>query len=364
MVDIPGPQGPAGTNGTNGTNGLNAYTTVTNPFTMPAEAASVAVDVGATGWMTVGQKVFIGKAASAAKGTFQVAIVNTATNVTLTNVADTATSAYTENSAPGTVFPAGSAVSPSGLQGPAGTPGASGAPTTATYITQTPDAGLSAEQALSLLGTGLMFSTTATGVITIKTVGIAASNIAPVDAGAALTAGQVVQVVAGGLKSDTAANTRTLLGAAASGLATASGLTTSATDKVIGRSSAGAGAVEEIICTATGRSIISQASIAAVQSLLGINVSSVVTKTSGYVATIADDVILVDATTGSIIIDLYAAATGTGRSLVVKKIDASANTVTIRGHLAETIDGSNTKVINSQWTAVDMVCDGTAFYIK
>src|SRR5215471_9613311 len=41
----------------------------------------------------------------------------------------------------------------------------SGAPVAATYITQTPDATLSAEQALSALTTGLMKVTTTTGVI-------------------------------------------------------------------------------------------------------------------------------------------------------------------------------------------------------
>ncbi len=43
----------------------------------------------------------------------------------------------------------------------------SGAPTTATYITQTADATLSAEQALSALGTGLVKNTTGTGVLSI-----------------------------------------------------------------------------------------------------------------------------------------------------------------------------------------------------
>ena len=47
----------------------------------------------------------------------------------------------------------------------AGGGGGGGAPTTATYITQTPDATLSAEQALSLLSTGIMKVTTTTGVI-------------------------------------------------------------------------------------------------------------------------------------------------------------------------------------------------------
>lgn len=45
--------------------------------------------------------------------------------------------------------------------------GGGGAPTTATYITQTPSSGLSAEQALSALATGILKSTTATGVVTI-----------------------------------------------------------------------------------------------------------------------------------------------------------------------------------------------------
>lgn len=41
----------------------------------------------------------------------------------------------------------------------------SGAPSTSTFITQTPDASLSAEQALSLLATGLVKNTTGTGVL-------------------------------------------------------------------------------------------------------------------------------------------------------------------------------------------------------
>jgi hypothetical protein len=47
--------------------------------------------------------------------------------------------------------------------------GGGGAPTTATYITQTPNASLSAEQALSLLSTGLLKVTTSTGVLSAIT---------------------------------------------------------------------------------------------------------------------------------------------------------------------------------------------------
>lgn len=45
--------------------------------------------------------------------------------------------------------------------------GGGGAPTTATYITQTADATLSNEQALGALGTGILKSTTTTGVLSI-----------------------------------------------------------------------------------------------------------------------------------------------------------------------------------------------------
>jgi hypothetical protein len=47
------------------------------------------------------------------------------------------------------------------------TPASGGAPTTATYITETPDATLSAEFAMSALGTGLVKNTTTTGVPSI-----------------------------------------------------------------------------------------------------------------------------------------------------------------------------------------------------
>ncbi len=49
--------------------------------------------------------------------------------------------------------------------------GGSGAPTTATYITQTADAGLSAEQALSVLTTGIVKVTNGTGVLSTAIAG-------------------------------------------------------------------------------------------------------------------------------------------------------------------------------------------------
>lgn len=59
-----------------------------------------------------------------------------------------------------------------GLPGQAGDDGAAGgAPSAATYIVQVPDATLTNEQALSLLTTGILKSTTATGVVSIAVAG-------------------------------------------------------------------------------------------------------------------------------------------------------------------------------------------------
>jgi hypothetical protein len=61
-----------------------------------------------------------------------------------------------------------------------------GAPTTATYITQTPDATLSAEQALSSLSTGLLKNTTGTGVLSI---GASGTDYAPATSGSSILKG-------------------------------------------------------------------------------------------------------------------------------------------------------------------------------
>lgn len=83
-------------------------------------------------------------------------------------------------------------------------PGSSGAPSNATFITQIPNGTLSAEQALSLLTTGILKSTTATGVVSIATEG--ADYYAP--------GGTDVAVTDGGTGAGSAAGARSNLGAA------------------------------------------------------------------------------------------------------------------------------------------------------
>lgn len=352
VTNIPGAPGATGAAGADGTNGVDAYTTTTNPFTMPAELGSVTVDVLSSLWMAIGQILFLGDPGAAAKGWFQVTAKPSNASVTLKNLADTASSAYLDNSAPGTVFPVFTGVSPGGEQGPAGANGTSGAPVDATYITQTPNGTLTNEQALSFLATGLMKVTTATGVVSSVPLGIAASNVAPVDpATAPLVAGQVVLATAAGLKSDTAANVRTALG-----------LVIGVADTNIPPVNDAAGLTNGEFLRATASGIESVTN-AVVKSQLGIGYLSVITKSVDYTATLTDDVILVDATAAARTIGLPAVATATGKTLTVKKIDTSIHSVTIDGNLAELIDGQPVQVISAAWTAIEMVCNGSAWYI-
>lgn len=95
----------------------------------------------------------------------------------------------------------------------------------------------------------------------------------------------------------------------------------------------------------------------------GKSAANVATKTTTYTATSTDDVLLGDASGGAFSITLPAATASAGMRLAVKKVDASANAVTIDGNASETIDGVTTKALSSQNAAYDIVCDGSAWYI-
>ncbi len=90
-----------------------------------------------------------------------------------------------------------------------------------------------------------------------------------------------------------------------------------------------------------------------------------VTKTANYTSTVADDVILADAAAGNMVITLEGASGAAGRRKTIKKIDASANTVTIDGNASETIDGALTVVLSTQWAArgIQVNAGGTAWNV-
>lgn len=85
---------------------------------------------------------------------------------------------------------------------------------------------------------------------------------------------------------------------------------------------------------------------------------SVVSKTSAYTATTADDVILVSSAS-SWTLDLYTASGNTGRKLTIKKTSSDANTVTVDPNSTQTIDGKSQIYLGAQYEQIDIVSDGT-----
>lgn len=84
---------------------------------------------------------------------------------------------------------------------------------------------------------------------------------------------------------------------------------------------------------------------------------------SPYTVLAADATLFADATGGPITVNLPAAAANAGRIITVKKIDSSANEVTIDPNGAETLDGAVTQSIGVQYTSYSMQSDGANWFI-
>ena len=89
-----------------------------------------------------------------------------------------------------------------------------------------------------------------------------------------------------------------------------------------------------------------------------------VTVTVAYTALTTDDLILCNATSGAFSVTLPPVAGALGVILDIKKIDSSANAVTVDGASSETIDDATTAVITVQYEDVTVHCDGTEWWIK
>lgn len=87
------------------------------------------------------------------------------------------------------------------------------------------------------------------------------------------------------------------------------------------------------------------------------------TKTANYTATVDDDVVLVDTTSGSLVMTLPPASSSEGLTLVFKKISVDANTVTVDGNASETIDGTANAMLTIQWQMIRVKSNGTAWFV-
>jgi hypothetical protein len=90
---------------------------------------------------------------------------------------------------------------------------------------------------------------------------------------------------------------------------------------------------------------------------------TLVTKTGNYTAIATDYTILCNATGGSFTITLPAVASHTNRIYNIKKIDSSANTVTVDGNSSETIDDATTAVLTTQHESITIQSDGSEWWI-
>lgn len=345
VVNIPGPPGRAGDNGDDGIDGVDAFALLTESLLQPAIGATVLATMTSTAWIVpsynIGDVTEVDGTVIVVQylGYFLCTDIVDATHATLYRLD------YTGGAAEGTLAPPGSYVAPGGLEGPAGAGGGTGDMLSALNLADVADPA----QARVNLQLGTMAVQDATAV-----------NIT----GGSITGITDLAVADGGTGASTATDARTNLGAAASGLATASGITSSATDKVIGRASVGAGAVEEITCTSFARTLLDDTTAATFRTTLGVGaLPSIVATAVSVAVSAANSLVLCDATGGNITIDLPSAATATSLRIAIKKVDASGNTVSVVGNLGETMDGTTPQVLAAQWDSIEILSDGNDWFI-
>lgn len=86
--------------------------------------------------------------------------------------------------------------------------------------------------------------------------------------------------------------------------------------------------------------------------------------TTSITLDVTQHTVIVDATAGNIVLTLPASATANRREYVLKRKDATANTVTIKGAGTELIDSANTATpIASQFARAKIQCDGSQWWI-
>lgn len=92
---------------------------------------------------------------------------------------------------------------------------------------------------------------------------------------------------------------------------------------------------------------------------------NVVTSTANYLATAANDVILMDVTAGGLSVTLPAASANTGVLIQIKKVDTGTNDITIQT-ISGNIDGSATATLSGSGGAMPgaaFISDGSNWFI-
>ena len=93
------------------------------------------------------------------------------------------------------------------------------------------------------------------------------------------------------------------------------------------------------------------------------NGSAYSNKTGAYTSDLSEGVICVDATSGALALKLPA-ATGSGRFLRIKKVDASANAVTVTPNGTDKVEGASTVALSSQYAFCTLFDDSKGVWLK
>lgn len=89
-------------------------------------------------------------------------------------------------------------------------------------------------------------------------------------------------------------------------------------------------------------------------------------KTANYTVVAADSgsVIKVDSTSGAVTIALTAASSlGSGFRVTILRVNSSGSVITIDPNSSETINGALTNTLNAQYSFVELVCDGSNWFV-
>jgi len=88
-----------------------------------------------------------------------------------------------------------------------------------------------------------------------------------------------------------------------------------------------------------------------------------IAKTAGYTVTATDYTVAANASTGALSITLPTSVGITGKVYVVKKMDSTANVVTVATTSSQTIDGATTRALSLQYDAIMVQADGANWIV-
>jgi len=91
--------------------------------------------------------------------------------------------------------------------------------------------------------------------------------------------------------------------------------------------------------------------------------AAITTKNTAYTATASDETILANVSAGAFAITLPTAVGATGKTYCIKKIDSSANAVTVNTTSSQTIDGATSRLLTNQYDAIQVQGDGSNWFI-